>query len=730
MIINSYKPRGSPTYYYRESVEYDYQDAYSQVPNSAAVFNILQTPQDALACDFDYTPWSLTSPPNQGLETNCDGLAIIQSTYGDNKVGDYAIHREGSTVQRNFVYTANFSATIGAVLNQVSIDVLNNSGWIPCVTATVGIYNSSGSLLTSTSVLFLQVLDQMVVVNLLPTLLNYTGLYYIGFIVDTNFNVAHSSRQQETSPSMFWDGTGLPDQFVGTQRSTVPPITAYGCVPASHYFCGTFQYYQGDDYSPVTYDYLYQGLLLLEDLSYTNDYGTWSPVQYGVGHLTVLARIALSPLNYRLYFTDILLANPGNQTSNYVYTSSRNGARLDGVGLNFLTDDDFGPSFSLIYNSTTRRYQDTTQAQLGAELLQELELGLIDRSVGVPQCSFLDLPPVVFPNSSLHNSTQCGSTAAVMWGDDVANDEFYYNEGLWSNAFYLITLSPFNTGNDYSSIQQLGLALLQNANVFAHIKMALYDSNNTLMGITNEVAVDNSRDDVLYFTLQKPVTLRPASVYYAAYWADVSLYTPAGSDPTALCYYGVQYGYDLDPWPITIGSEEAEFYNCNPLPVAALGCVTGAIPPPPQEVCYLVYPSSSSGGIAPPPPQSTGVSPQSTAAPPTLPPSVVTSTPAVGSSSVPMPPTGSPTAPVVWSSTSTPPPAPDVEVEKEGVSVGSLIVAILLTMALTALATVFAMRMFQAGKCPYFSRSSSDDGGAILGGGDTNSSTRYSSMRD
>ena len=242
-IISSYKPRGSPTYYYQEAVEYDYQDAYTPVPSSAAVFNLLQQPADALLCDFDYTPWDLTSPPDQPLLVACDGYGIMQSTYGDNKVGDYAIHREGTTVDADIVYTANFTATSGAVLNQVSIDVLNNSGWIPCVEAFVGIYNVTGGLLTSSQIVFLQVLDQMVVANLQPSvILNYTGLYYIGFKVDTQFNVAHSSRSQEVSPSMQYSGYGLPTQFVPGPALTVPPITAYGCVAASHYFCGSFQY--------------------------------------------------------------------------------------------------------------------------------------------------------------------------------------------------------------------------------------------------------------------------------------------------------------------------------------------------------------------------------------------------------------------------------------------------------------------------------------------------------
>ena len=149
-IINSYKPRGSPTWYYQESVEFDYYDDYEPLASSAAVVNILTTPGDAVGCDFNYTPWDLTSPGDAALLVACDGLAIMQSTYGDNKVGDYAIHREGTSVEANLVYTANFTAPLGAVLNQVSVDVLNNSGWIPCVNAYIGVYDNQWMLLTST----------------------------------------------------------------------------------------------------------------------------------------------------------------------------------------------------------------------------------------------------------------------------------------------------------------------------------------------------------------------------------------------------------------------------------------------------------------------------------------------------------------------------------------------------------------------------------------------------
>ena len=416
-------------------------------------------------------------------------------------------------------------------------------------------------------------------------------------------------------------------------------------------------------------------------------------MKYGVGHLTELARVNLSPLNFRIGFTDILLSNPGNATSNYIYTSSKNGASLDGVGLTFLTDDDFGPSFSLIYNTNTGAYQDTTQAQLGAEMLQMFDLGKVDPAVGVPQCSFLDLPAYISPNSTLFNSTVCyGDSSPVTWGDDVASDEFYNNEGLYSNPYYLITLSPFNTGNVFSNISQLALAILQNANVVAHIRMALYDFNNTLMAQSNEVTIDNSRDDVLYFTLTKPVTLQPASVYYAAYWTDVSLYTPANSVFNALCYYGLQFGYDLDQWPITVGSEEARFYDCNPLPVAALGCSTGAIPPPPQEICYLVYPSSTGGGGPP--------TPSSGAVPPTGGPS-----------------TGSPA-----------PPPPTPEEEKSGVSVATMVISLLVAILLSVLLTVLAMRMYAAGKCPRMGRGPSDDFGGRDDIETSTSNSKYSSM--
>ena len=604
VILSAQRPRGGPTWFYQEAVEYDYYDSYTPLPNSAAVFKWTRStdPAAAPSCPIDYTPWNLITPPSAGLVVACTGLGQMQSTYGDNRVLDYANDQEGNMIQAGVVYTMNFTATAGTLLTQVSLDLLNNTAILDWFVLYVGVYAASnGSLITATSpIFFLEVLDQMVVAYLDPPVyIAQDGLYIVGVLSNTAISVATGTQQ---TPSMKANPVqGLPYTFKADSVALNIPLTAYGCVLASHTLCASFQYYQGDNYSPVTYNFLYQALIKLGPGGGDNANGHWVPALFGVGHLSVSARIARFPNNWRTGFTDIILSNPGNATSNYIYTSGNGGVPLDTIGLSFLTSDDFGYSLTLAYNASTGAYFDSTNAQLGAELLQLLQLQPLDLSVGVPQCSFLDLPTLILPNTTLVNTTSAVCTAygadsvPVLWGDDVNADFFYNNEGLFHNVFYLITLTPFPTGPQYSTVTQLALALLQNGNVFAHIRMALYDSNDTFIMATNEVTVDNPRDEILFFTLTQPVLLQPATTYYIAYWTDVSLYTAAGQTYDALCYYGLNYGYDQGGWPVTVGTFEAEMYNCNPLPVAALGCTSAGSPPPVQPACPPQKEESDSG---------------------------------------------------------------------------------------------------------------------------------------
>ena len=417
---------------------------------------------------------------------------------------------------------------------------------------------------------------------------------------------------------------------------------------------------------------LYQGLLLLSPFSSTNSYGTYSPVRYGVGHLSLFARIAKYPTQYHLGVVELQMTNTSSGRD-IVYTSSVNSQPLDGSGLTFSTDFGDGPvRMTLFYNTTTGRYQDSTQALLGRERLTTMVVRPVDPAVGVPQCGVLDLPVVVFPNSSLVNHTSCSAgSSAVMWADDMSGDYFYSSEGLLSNylstgphtplalvsLFSLslspptchlltpslplfccavlsqyITLTPFITGNTYSTITELAFGMARNANMFAHVRLALYDSNQTLVMESQEVELFNAQDAVLFFPLLSQVKLSPASKYYVAYWSDVTLYSAAGSSYDAECYYGLTYRYNDDdhisPWPVNIGTYEvraknalyicsvcgcallmllfyvcvwfcsqADFFNCNPLPVAVLGCSTTGEAPVVPPLCPPAEEGSSTGSM-------------------------------------------------------------------------------------------------------------------------------------
>ena len=508
----------------------------------------------------------------------CVGQAQMMSTYGDSRIGDYSDNMEAHTLSGGVVYTYNFTAQAGNWLQQVSIDVLNNTHLLRWVNAYMGIYAGNGTLISEAiPINFLEALDQMVVSDLEPVMLTETGLYYVAVLFDHDYFVAQGSGH--SGLSMKYSGEGLPDTFQPDGMSRTPPLAAYGCVTASHYFCASFQYYQGDDYSPVAVDYLYQGLLLTGGTNGTNANGFWQSILLGVGHLFRYIRIARYGNNFLQMWTDILLTQPGNSTSNYIYTNGNNGITLDEIGLSFYTDDEFGYELSLTYNVSNGIYLDSSDVELGQELLNSVVIAPINFSVGIPQCSVLDLEFFISPNSSLANQSVCApGYQGIRWGDADPDDYFYTEEGLNTNYYTDITLSPFSTGHMYSNVTQLSITLGENANVFAHMRMALY-LNNTLLAESNEVTVDNPQDVTIFFTLNQTVTLYPASLYYIAMWTDVTLYIAASWDYSGLCYYGITYGYDLQPWPASIGSVEALYTNCHSIPVAALGCAIPSGPP-------------------------------------------------------------------------------------------------------------------------------------------------------
>ena len=254
-ILQAVKPRGSPVFFYQESVEYDYQDAYLPLFNSGVEMHVVNGATDpAPYCPLNDVPWDLIIPGDYPFIVVCNGLAEVQSTYGDNRVYDYPNDQEGNMVKGNVVYTVNFTAVGGTTLWQVSIDVLNNTFLDAWVRASTGIYNGSdGSLITmAEDILFLQVLDQMVVVNLLsPIYIQTTGTYFIGMVLSGDYKMASSSLM---TPSMSYEPTGqarLPNQFIADGMSPMLPVTAYGCVQATHYFCGSFQSHH-HRHTPVT----------------------------------------------------------------------------------------------------------------------------------------------------------------------------------------------------------------------------------------------------------------------------------------------------------------------------------------------------------------------------------------------------------------------------------------------------------------------------------------------
>ena len=577
VTLNSVKERGSPVYKYQEAGQYNGGSEVHAVLASQSSAPKCPLPEADVAWDFVY----LGAQQNTyAFETVCNGMAMVQSTYGNNRIGDYARNAEGHLLRAGIVYGINFTAYAGGFLNQISIDLLNNTHLDKWVFGYLGIYDPSGQLIAqAVPLLVLEPEDTMVVSELETLYLTQSGLYYAAIVFDHDVYVAQGA--DGTGLAMKYAGIGLPDTFVPVGVSAAVPLAIYGCITASHYFCGSFQYYQGDNYSPLAVDYHYSGLLLAQGPNGTNDKGTWQSVLYGVGYQTRYARVARTADNSVTSWTDMLLTRPGNASTNYIYTSGNGGATLDGVGLSFLTSDDYGGRVTFTYDPTSGVYVDSTDAQLGAQLLVNFTIAPVNFSLGLPQCSFLYLQQDIEPLSSLANSSVCpAGNQAVVWGDANRDDFFYIEEGLVPNLYTDITLTPFSTGPTYSNITQLSISLGMNANMFAHMRMALYFGKALdLLAESNELVVDNVQDVTLYFTLNQTVTLYPASQYYIAMWTDVTLFTAAGWDYSAFCYTGVTYGYDLQAWPARIGSFEADYYNCHPLPVAALGCAVATGPP-------------------------------------------------------------------------------------------------------------------------------------------------------
>ena len=187
-IINAVKPRGSPEWFYQESVEYPYgagQDGYQAVSNSAYSWSITTGASALPSCPLDYVPWNLVFPAgSQSFIVACTGFAQIQSTYGDNRIVDY-VNAEGNMINANVLYTVNFTASANTLLTQVSIDVLNNLNITAFVNAQFGIYAPNGSLIATTGrgIQFYELLDQMIVLNLEQQVrLTVSGLYSIGFV--------------------------------------------------------------------------------------------------------------------------------------------------------------------------------------------------------------------------------------------------------------------------------------------------------------------------------------------------------------------------------------------------------------------------------------------------------------------------------------------------------------------------------------------------------------------
>ena len=377
------------------------------------------------------------------FETVCNGMAQMQSTYGDNRIGDFVHDDEGHMLAGGVVYAINFTVYGGTTLRQISIDILNSTHLNKWVWAHFGIYDPTGVLLSEAVPLaILEPQDAMVVTIIDPLYINTTGLYYVAIKFDHDIFVAQGV--DGSGVMMKFSGQGLPDTFIPDGVSGAPPLSVYGCVAASHYFCATFQYYQGDNYSPWP-------------STTSTTVCCWqrastAPTRWASGSPCCTAS-ATSPPTYALLGGVTTISQAGLTCSlldratlaTIISTRRGNGgATLDGVGISFLTSDDFGGQVTFTYDPTSGVYVDSTDPELGAQLLVNFTLRPVDRSVGLPQCAYLYLPQDVEPASALANSSVCAAgTQPVVWGDDNRQDFFYTEEGFYPTYYTDIVLTPF-----------------------------------------------------------------------------------------------------------------------------------------------------------------------------------------------------------------------------------------------------------------------------------------------
>ena len=402
VVISAFLANGSPTWRYVYSTEQDYDNTYYQSPSSAAQFQVTAG-QSPPTCPIAVIPLNYIVPAFVQEQTTCTGLAQVVSTYGDNNVFDYVHDQEGNALQPNTVYTVPFSALQGSTVQQMSFDVLNNADISQVITVQLGVYSSSGALLSGVvSINLTQVIDQQLFVDLpSPIVIPATGGYYLALIASQALRMATSSYP---SPSMSYTGKGLPSTFTASASAFTIPLAAHGCVTATHSMCASFQYFVGGGYSPLFTAYVYQALLFLDSSTrLTSASGTANPVVYAVGHMSVFVRPVYEGLSYLTSFSTFSLSPlQSGQTNFSVYSQSTSGATLDRRGLSFANG--LGYNFSLFYDPSLAAYADSTNVQLGSQLLSRLTIQPMDLSKGVPSCSLVHLPQTVSPALCPHRA--------------------------------------------------------------------------------------------------------------------------------------------------------------------------------------------------------------------------------------------------------------------------------------------------------------------------------------
>ena len=475
------------------------------------------------------------SPPS--VTPTCpSGQTAVQ--YGDSRVADEnpTYNAEGvNTAPGNTIHTRPFTIlTNNTIINQLGFIVNQNPNSV--IHMRMGIFtNTTGitplyTLLSQTAEITLtNVGDSVIIAPLLSPLSLQAGITYsMGIWFDQNTYAGFNVWFYAPAVSIPYTSTSLANNFIATTSNAVRQLAAFGCVAQASKqfnFCASFLY--------ATTTVTYSAVLTTTNNLQTNSLGTY----YTVTGVTGIATVTTLSTGLRTNY-NISLAQYGLTTyDNNLYLSNNNNNNVfDNYGLSLV----IGSSLYIqtVISASTNAYYETQSTSLGVLSILSNKINNVTIStytqsssttaVTLPYCASFTGVNVVTPTS---NKQQCSSgSISTTLGDPNINNYITHTEGTnaLANTVYIQTVTPAVSG----IINQIAIGILNNNNGInnniIHLQLGLYQNNN-LLTQTNEITLNQTFDQIIYGTLNLPITVTSGQAYQLAFWTDVPLATAAGS---------------------------------------------------------------------------------------------------------------------------------------------------------------------------------------------------------